>query len=113
MGELAGTHIYIPDESHRMHQRFEANWSEIYRSVIIDFIHNDYEAFYNNLPKRMGGVALTFRFLCHDLSPELIALPVDEDSFVELFYCVRKDYAPDSALEQLSSFVRQNVKVVM
>lgn len=112
MRELVGMHVYIPDESHRMHQRFEAHWPEFYHSVIIDFAHNDYEAFYNDLPKRMGGVALTFRFLCNDLDPELVALPVEEDSFVELFYCVKRDHAPDPVLERFSAFVRQNVKVI-
>lgn len=108
MGELAGMHVYIPDKSHRMHQRFETHWPEAYHSVIIDFTHNDYDAFYSDLPKRMGGVALTFRFLCDNLDPDLIAIPVEEDSFVELFYCVKRDHIPEPALERFSAFVRRN-----
>lgn len=42
----------------------------------------------------MSGAALTFRSLCADQDPELIALPAEEDSFVALFYCVKRDHTP-------------------
>lgn len=112
MRELAGTHIYIPDESHRMHQRFLEHWPDFYHSVIIDFTHNDYEAFYHELPKKAGGVALTFRFLCNNLDAELVAVPVEEESYVELFYCVKKDCAPNAALDKFSDFIYRHIDVV-
>lgn len=111
MRELAGMNIYIPDNSHRMSQRFAEHWPEFYNSVIIDFTANEYDSFYNDLPKNDGGVALTFLFLCGKLDPELIAIPVEEESFVALFYCVRKDHAKSTALNQFSDFIYQNIVV--
>lgn len=111
MKDLAGMNVYIPDESHRMSQRFLQNWPDFYRSVVIDFTTNEYESFYRDLPKNSGGVALTFRFLCNDLDPELTAIPVIEKSFVELYYCVRKDHAKSMALDRFSDFIYQNVNV--
>lgn len=112
MRELAGAHVYIPDESHRMHQRFLEHWPEFYHSVIIDFAHNDYEAFYSELPKKGGGVALTFRFLCNDLDSDLAAIPIREESYVELFYCVKKGRTPNAALDKFSDFIYRNIDVV-
>lgn len=110
MSELAGMNVYIPDESHRMSQRFVEHWPEFYKSVIIDFTANEYESFYRDLPKS-GGVALTFRFLCHNLDSELIAVPVKEESFVALYYCTRKNHSKSIALNQFSNYIRQNIHV--
>lgn len=66
MKELAGMNVYIPDDSHRMTQRFIQHWPEFYKSVIIDFTTNEYESFYRDLPKSNDGIALTFRFLCKE-----------------------------------------------
>lgn len=109
MHELAGMNIYIPDESHRMTQRFIEHWPEFYKSVIIDFSANEYEYFYRDLPKSGDGIALTFRFLCDKLDPELAAVPIIEESFVELYYCTRKDREKNSALEEFSDFIYSNV----
>ena len=57
------------------------------------------------------GIALTFRFLCNELDPELTYVPIKEESFIELFYCVRKDHPKSPALEQFSDYVYQNVDV--
>ncbi|MGN0140686.1 MAG: LysR family transcriptional regulator [Roseburia sp.] len=109
MQDLSGMRIYIPDESHRMSQRFAEHWSQFYKSVRIDFTSNDYDSFYNDLPKNDGGIALTFRFLCEKLDSELVAIPVDEESCIALYYCLRKDHAESMALNQFSDFVYQNV----
>lgn len=109
MKDLAGMNVYIPDESHRMSQRFAKNWPEFYNSVVIDFTTNEYESFYNDLPKSGGGVALTFRFLCDKLDPELVVIPIAEKSYVELYYCMRKDHDDSKALHRFSKFVLQNI----
>lgn len=111
MKDLNGMNIYIPDNSHRMSQRFIKYWPEFYKSVIIDFTTNEYESFYRDLPKIDGGIALTFHFLCNRLDPELIAVPIKEESFIELFYCVRKDHSKSPALDLFSDYVYQNVDV--
>jgi hypothetical protein len=71
MKDLAGMNVYIPDDSHRMSQRFIQYWPEFYKSIVIDFTTNEYESFYHTLPKSNCGIALTFRFLCNELDPEL------------------------------------------
>lgn len=109
MEELAGMNVYIPDDSHRMTQRFIQHWPAFYKSVIIDFTTNEYESFYRDLPKNNNGIALTFRFLCNELDPELTVVPIKEESFVKLFYCVRKDHPKSLALELFSDYVYQNV----
>ena len=109
MKDLKGMNVYIPDDSHRMSQRFMKYWPEFYHSVIIDFTTNEYESFYQDLPKSDGGIALTFAFLCDDLDPELIAIPIEEESFVELYYCVRKDHPQSAALDLFSSYIYDNI----
>ncbi|MGN0404995.1 MAG: LysR family transcriptional regulator [Bariatricus sp.] len=111
MRELSGMQIYIPDESHRMSQRFAKYWPEFYHSVNIDFTSNDYDSFYHDLPKNLGGVALTFRFLCRELDPQLAAVSVEEESFVSLYYCIKKDHAESMALSQFSNYVYRNMKL--
>lgn len=111
MKDLAGRNVYIPDDSHRMTQRFIKYWPEFYKSVIIDFTTNEYESFYRDLPKSTGGIALTFRFLCDELDPDLTVIPIKEESFVELFYCVRKDHPKSLALDLFSDYIYQNVDV--
>ena len=103
--------VYIPDDSHRMTQRFIQYWPDFYKSVIIDFSTNEYESFYRDLPKSNNGIALTFRFLCNGLDPNLTVIPIKEESFIELFYCVRKDHPKSLALERFSDYVYQNVDV--
>lgn len=110
MLELSGRNVYIPDDSHRMAQRFAQYWPDFYRSVIIDFTTNDYDTFYKELPKSGGGIALTFRFLCDKLDPELIAIPVEEESYVELFYCVKKNHTKNSALNRFSNYIYERIK---
>ena len=109
MKDLAGMQVYIPDESHRMSQRFAKYWPEFHDSVIIDFTTNEYESFYSDLPKNGGGVALTFQFLCKKLDPELVAIPVVEKSYVELYYCTRKMQESSDALECFSEFIYKNI----
>lgn len=111
MHDLAGMNVYIPDNSHRMSQRFAENWPEFYKSVIIAFTTNEYESFYRDLPKSGNGVALTFQFLCNKLDPELTAVPIAEESYVALYYCTRKNHSRNDALERFSSFVYKNISV--
>lgn len=108
MKDLKGLNIYIPDESHRMAQRFKKNWPEYYQSVVIDFTTNEYESFYQDLPLMDGGVALTFSFLCHHLDDELIALPIQEKSYVQLYYCTRK--LESESLKKLTHFIKNNIQ---
>lgn len=57
------------------------------------------------LPKGGKGIALTFRFLCQDLDPDLVAIPIVEESFVDLYYCTKKEHASNYALDRFSDFV--------
>lgn len=109
MNDLKGMHIYIPDESHRMSKRFKQNWPEFYDSVIKDFAFNDYESFYTELPKQNKGIALTFQFLCDQLDSQLVAIPIEEESFVSLYYCVLKNNTNES-IETFSNYIYENVK---
>lgn len=111
MNELAGMNIYIPDDSHRMTQRFIQHWPEFYNSVVIDFTTNEYESFYRDLPKNNNGIALTFRFLCDELDEDLTVIPIQEESYVELYYCVRKDHPSSPALDSFSDYIYKNVDV--
>ncbi len=113
MKNLVGRSVYIPDETHRMHQRFRQNWPELYHSVRIDFTSNDYESFYNELPKAMGGVALTFSFLCHHLDPDLKVMTIQEPSYVELSYCVMNQRTETPELHRFSEYVYRNIPKVI
>lgn len=107
MEEMKGQRIYIPDKSHRMHQRFEEHWPEIYDSVILDFITNDYDTYFL-LPKKVGGIALTFHFLCKNLDEELVEIPIIEDSYVAVFYSVNKDVPLSKAGKLFEKYIKKN-----
>lgn len=62
-------------------------------------------------PKAIVVLLLLSCFLCNELDPELTYVPIKEESFIELFYCVRKDHPKSPALEQFSDYVYQNVDV--
>lgn len=111
MRELSGMNVYIPDESHRMSQRFKQYWPEFYNSLVIDFTTNEYESFYKDLPKIDGGIALTFSFLCQNLDDDLVSIPIEEESFVELYYCLRQEREDNPALNKFSDYIYQNVDV--
>lgn len=111
MKDLAGLNVYIPDSSHRMTQRFKEFWPDFYNSVVIDFTTNEYESFYQDLPRLDGGVALTFQFLCDTLDSDLVSIPIVEESYVELFYCTRKDHTESRALRCFSDYIYGNVYI--
>ncbi len=111
--EFAGTNIYVPDESHRMSQRFAEYYPELYQSVVMDFTTNEYDSFYRELPKQGDGAALTFRYLCTNLDPSLTVVDIQEDSHLELSYCVRKENMKNHALDKFTEFVHQNAKVII
>lgn len=105
MHDLEGKHIYIPDQSHRMSQRFMKHWPKFYDSVITDFTSNEYEDFYKELPKSGKGIALTFEFLCKNLDQNLIAIPIQEQSYVKLYYCTKKDHTQSAALDTFTEYI--------
>lgn len=111
MQQLAGVQVYFPDESNYMSQRFRKHWPQFYSTMKIPFSSNDYDTFYR-LPMYLGGVALTFRFLCHQLEKELVAVPIKERSFVEIFFCWRKETAPSPALRLLANYLTAHVHMV-
>lgn len=107
MQDLKGMDIYIPDESHRMSQKFRQEWPQFYNQVHIDFTTNEYDSFYTDLPKAYGGIALTFQFLCTNLDPDLIAIPIQEESFVELYYCTKKGHPNSLALQTFTNYIKK------
>lgn len=111
MDQLAGVQVYFPDESNYMSQRFRQHWPKFYSAVKRTISSNDYDSFYR-LPLKLGGVALTFRFLCQHLEPELIAVPIKELSFVEIFLCRRLNNPPTAGLELLTQYFKKNVHLV-
>lgn len=105
MKDLKGIDVYIPDESHRMSQKFRKEWPQFYQQVHIDFTTNEYDSFYIDLPKTYGGIALTFQFLCKNLDSDLVAIPIQEESFVKLFYCTKKSHANSMALQAFTDYI--------
>lgn len=112
MKQLAGVQVYFPNESDYMSQRFRKHWPHFYAAVRHPFSSNDYDTFYQ-LPQQLGGVALTFKFLCKHVDQyHLVALPVKESSYVELFYCLRKSTVPSPALQLFSQYVIDHVHLI-
>ena len=77
-------------------------------SVTLVFTTNEYESFYRDLPKNNDGIALTFRFLCTELGDDLTFVPIEEESYIELFYCIRKDHSKNLALDLFFDYVYKN-----
>lgn len=111
MERLAGVQVYFPDESNYMSQRFRKHWPRYYAQVRRTVSSNDYESFYR-LPQQLGGVALTFAFLCHHLEKGLVAVPIKEPSYVEIFFCRRKSHQLTSGLWELEQYVQDHVHLV-
>lgn len=111
MKQLAGVQVYFPDESNYMSQRFHKHWPRFYSSVKRMITSNEYDSFYR-LPQQLGGVALTFQFLCQHLEKGLVAVPIKETSFVEIFLCHRRDHPMTAGLRQFTKYVLENVHLV-
>lgn len=111
MHHLAGVQVYFPDESNYMSQRFRKHWPQFYAEVRRTIFSNDYDSFYR-LPQRFGGVALTFQFLCHHLEKGLVAIPVKEPSYVEIFFCQRQDQQPMTGVKKLTQYIKEHVHLI-
>lgn len=111
MQHLAGVQVYFPDESNYMSQRFRKHWPRFYSMVRRTISSNDYDSFYR-LPQQLGGVALTFQFLCHHLEKGLVAVPIKEPSYVEIFLCRRRDHPLTKGIREFTDYVQDNVHLV-
>lgn len=111
MRQLAGKQVYFPDESNYMSQRFRKHWPQFYSDVHRSISSNDYDTFYR-LPQKLGGVALTFRFLCQHLEEGLVAVTIKEPSFVEIFFCWRRNSQPTEGMQEFARFVQDNVDLI-
>lgn len=109
--DLRGQKCFFPDATHYMNQRFKKAYPEIYYSLDRSFISNDYDD-YINLPKVLGGIALSFEVTLRNLQPGLVVVPFQEDSYVSLAYCLRKDHPADPAIHAFSDYVYENVDVI-
>lgn len=109
--ELSGHHITIPNENHRMHQRFRDNMPNIYNSVTIALSSDDAETFYQ-LPKTFGGIAVPFKALCKNLDPCLRMIPFQEEINIELSYCVLKNKSSSHALRIFSDYIYNNMEII-
>lgn len=67
---------------------------------------------YDSGLKILGGVALTFELTLRNLEPGLVALPIREDSYITLSYCLRKDQPLAPAIRAFSDYVYANVDVI-
>lgn len=109
--DLKGEKCYFPDASHYKNQDFKRAYPEVYYSLDRSYISNDYEN-YVNLPKNLGGVALTFELTLRNLEPGLVVLPIREESYITLSYCLRKDQPLTPAIRAFSDYVYANVDVI-
>lgn len=109
--DLRGQKCFFPDASHYMNQRFKKAYPEIYYSLDRSFISNEYEN-YINLPKVLGGIALSFEVTLRKLEPGLVVVPIREDSYISISYCVRKDRPADPAIRAFSDYVYENVDII-
>lgn len=109
--DLRGEKCFFPDSLHRKNQQFKHAYPDIYFSLERSYISNDYEN-YINLPKELGGIALSFEITLRNLEPGLVVLPFKEDSYVSLFYCIRNDRPVDASLQAFSDYIYRNVDVI-
>lgn len=109
--DLKSERCYFPDSSHYKNQDFKKLYPDIYYSLDRSYISNDYEN-YINLPKILGGVALSFEVSLRNLDPDLVVLPIKEESYITLSYCLRKDQPVTMAAQTFSNYVYTNVDVI-
>lgn len=93
-----------------MSVRFQEHWTDIYASLQIRSVFNDYESFYRDLPKANKGVALTFAFLTENLDPDLVVILVEEESFVHICFCVPKDQEKSATMEAFIHYLEDWLK---
>lgn len=67
---------------------------------------------YDSGLKILGGVALTFELTLRNLEPGLVVLPIREESYITLSYCLRKDQPLAPAIRAFSDYVYANVDVI-
>ncbi|MGI6118302.1 MAG: LysR substrate-binding domain-containing protein [Bilifractor sp.] len=109
--DLKAERCYFPDASHYKNQDFKKLYPDIYYSLDRSYISNDYED-YINLPKVLGGVALSFEVSLRNLDPDLVVIPIKEESYITLSYCLRKDQPMTIAVQAFSNYVYANVDVI-
>lgn len=109
--DLKGERCYFPDANHYKNLDFKKAYPDIYYSLDRIYISNDYED-YINLPKTLGGVALSFEVSLRNLEPGLVVLPIQEDSYITLSYCLLKDRPVSAAVQAFSDYVYANVDVI-
>lgn len=109
--DLKGEKCYFPDATHYKNQDFRRLYPEVYYSLDRSYISNDYED-YINLPKTLGGVALAFEISLRNLEPGLLVLPIREESYISLFYCVRKEPPMTAAVRAFSDYIYASVDVI-
>lgn len=113
--DLKGMTVYIPDQSHRKTIQFEKAYPEVFRSIHFNYASNEYESYFT-LPKYFDGVGLTFHFLCDRLDPDLVEVPVEEESYVFLVFCSCKsaDSSPvRTAVASFTEYVKKKVPTII
>jgi DNA-binding transcriptional LysR family regulator len=104
--DLEGETIYIPDQSHRKTTDFMKAYPDLFATLHISSSMNEYDSYFT-MPKFFDGVALTFHFLCSHLDESLVEIPIKEDSYVSLYFCMLKSERENQLLQRMAAYVRK------
>lgn len=110
LDDLAGETIFMPNGQYRMRQLFDACFQHMhsrFKNVFSSGEHTEYI----KLPISVPGVALTFDFLCGNLPPELVRIPMEEDFPNRIYFCVNKNRPSGRQLRDFTQYVQATLGI--
>ena len=108
--ELIGETVFMPNEQYRMRQLFDTQYQHLesrFKSIFSSGEHTEYI----KLLSETEGVALTFEFLCGNLGPQLVCIPVAEDFPARIYFCTNKKIPASRQLRNFMQYVQRTLGV--
>lgn len=108
--DLEGEIVYGASERYRMRQLVESQYKDMIPKVKKLF-SADQHLEYIKLPLEGPGVALTFYFLCDNLDPRLVCVPILDNIPTRIYFCTNKNRPASPQLQSFTRYVQENMEV--
>ena len=108
--DLEGEIVYGASERYRMRQLVESQYKDMIPKVKKLF-SADQHLEYIKLPLEGPGVALTFYFLCDNLDPRLVCVPILDNIPTRIYFCTNKNRTASPQLQSFAKYIQENMEV--
>lgn len=108
--DLEGEIVYGASDRYRMRQLVESKFKDMLPKVKKLF-SADQHLEYIKLPLEGPGVALTFYFLCDNLDPRLVCVPILDNIPTRIYFCTNKDKPGNAQLKSFAAYVKEKMEI--